>query len=138
MHNAYESDADMSFFSLSPAQYYPVYTQSSSNSSSDSSIDDHASDDSIPTNNGRVTLVSREAAEAVIAYIPNPDFFGADIILYSVCDSTAAANVDDQNAIISNDTGWCVNGSISVTVIPVNDAPLAEISAQVHVRINIT
>ena len=44
-----------------------------------------------------------------ISYIPNPDFNGTDLIVYELCDQD----------------GLCDTASVTITVNPVNDDPIA-------------
>lgn len=57
--------------------------------------------------NTRIGSVIYDRASGAIVYTPSLDKFGADTIVYTVCDSEAL----------------CTSGSINVDVLPVNDPP---------------
>ena len=64
----------------------------------------------VPVNspaNGLLTI----NANGTFSYIPNADFFGTDIFTYEVC--------DDSDPI------QCVEADVTITINPVNDAPVA-------------
>lgn len=65
---------------------------------------------------GSVTLVANATNGAAvvnpdntITYTPNPDFNGTDVVVYEVCD----------------EDGLCDTASMTITVAPINDTPIA-------------
>jgi VCBS repeat-containing protein len=53
-------------------------------------------------------------ADGTYTYTPNPNFNGTDVIVVSICDAGTPL------------PGVCVNDTITVTVAPVNDAPIVD------------
>jgi gliding motility-associated-like protein len=53
-------------------------------------------------------------ADGTYTYTPNPNFNGTDVIVVSICDAGLPL------------PGVCVNDTITVTVAPVNDAPIVD------------
>jgi Bacterial cadherin-like domain len=54
-----------------------------------------------------------------VDYQPNPDFFGTDSFTYEICDT----GLDTDGSTDGDDL--CASASVSITVNPVNDAPVA-------------
>ncbi len=59
------------------------------------------------TAGGKITL----AADGTYTYTPAANFFGTDTYVYQVCDNGSPA--------------LCANGTLTITVTPMNDAPVA-------------
>ncbi|WP_084555779.1 Ig-like domain-containing protein [Alkaliflexus imshenetskii] len=67
-----------------------------------------------PTTVSIITQPTRGSAvpnpDGTITYTPNKDYYGTDSFVYRVCDLT----------------GYCDEARVSITILPVNDAPVAE------------